>query len=60
MAIRLREGLVNRLADTLRSMCKAATDNILDVHPASCEFSLGERGGVAVLRTELWSSGSDS
>lgn len=29
VAIRLREGLV----DTLRSMCKAAVDNILQVHP---------------------------
>lgn len=49
-----------RLADTLRSMCKAAKDNILEVHPVSCEFSLGERGGVTVLGTELRSSRFDS
>lgn len=62
MAVRLREGLVNRLAgyvDTLRSMCKAAIDNILQVHPVFLRVLHGEHGVVAVLRTELQSSMSD-
>lgn len=46
-----------RLVDTLRSMCKAAIDNILQVpscFPASSQ--LREHGRVTVLGTELQSS----
>lgn len=48
-----------RLVDTLRSMCKAAIENILEVHPVFLRVLTREHGGVTVLGRELQSSTSD-
>lgn len=48
-----------RLVDMLRSMCKAAIENILEIHPVFLRVLTWEHGGVAVLGRELQSSKSD-
>lgn len=48
-----------RLVDTLRSMCKAAIENILEIHPVFLRVLIWSAEGSLCSGTELQSSTSD-